>query len=663
MSTAWATKHQTPDEWGAKNRIYGPETGVPGPRNPNLTPYTIPFMRGMSDPKWKRCILATSAQSGKTEAILDIIGERLDNRPAPILYAGPSLQFISDQFEPRLNDLFRQAPTLLSKVEGGIEGKRQKKTLKRVAGVRLRLAHTGSSTALKSDPAAIALVDEYDEMLANIRGQGDPLGLIEARGDSYADFCVGVTSTCSQGLATTERDQVSGLEFWSVGDETDISSPIWRLWQQGTRHHWCWPCPHCGAYFVLRFRQLRWPQNATPLQALRNSWVECPHCEGRIDEEHKPACNAAGLYIAPGETADEIGMVHGEPLAETTTLSLWVSGLASPMKTFGERAESYLRALASGEQDKIQTAMNAGFGELHVPGGGDLPEWRDVRKRAETYKACTVPEGVRFLVAGIDVQGNRLPYVVRGFGAQAESWLIDHGEIWGKTSETKVWDELAAMLQRDFDGLPVKLAFIDSGFRPGKKESLPTHRVYDFCRRFKRFVVPTKGSSMPMVRPLVMSAIEVEQTDGKQRKYGLQLARLDSDYWKALVHERLTFETSQPGAFHLNADVTDDYCQQLVAEARVKGPSGRWIWIARAKDNHFLDAEALAAAAAYRIGAENIKVAIQERPHPVPNAQRSAPQGVNVDDMVRRPPPVDPVAERERHARRKFGSFAQRLNR
>ena len=50
------------------------------------------------------------------------------------------------------------------------------KTRKAVAGVSVRLAHAGSSAALKSDPASLALVDEYDEMLANVKGQGDQSG-------------------------------------------------------------------------------------------------------------------------------------------------------------------------------------------------------------------------------------------------------------------------------------------------------------------------------------------------------------------------------------------------------------------------------------------------------------------------------------------------------
>ena len=80
------------------------------------------FARAFGDPRWKRIVGVTAPQSAKTETLLDVIGERLDNRPAPILYVGPNKDFLTDQFEPRLNDLFRQSPSLLRKVTGGIDG-------------------------------------------------------------------------------------------------------------------------------------------------------------------------------------------------------------------------------------------------------------------------------------------------------------------------------------------------------------------------------------------------------------------------------------------------------------------------------------------------------------------------------------------------------------
>ena len=98
--------------------------------------------------------MVCGAQMGKTDGLLDIMGARLDQRPAPILYVGPIRDFLTDQFEPRLMSLLDEAETLAAKV---VRGRRMKKTLKVVAGVPVRLAHAGSSAGLKSSPAALAL--------------------------------------------------------------------------------------------------------------------------------------------------------------------------------------------------------------------------------------------------------------------------------------------------------------------------------------------------------------------------------------------------------------------------------------------------------------------------------------------------------------------------
>lgn len=637
----WTAKKQTPDEWGHKNRVYGPETGKPGQRDPYIAPYNVPLGRSFDDPNFPVIVQVEGAQMGKTETFMDVIGERLDNRPAPIIYVGPSKEFLVDQFEPRLVELFRQSP-LKAKMLGGIDGKRQKRTLKRVAGVRVRLAHAGSSTALKSDPAALALVDEYDEMLANVKGQGDPLGLIMARGDTYANFKVAVTSTPSRGLVEIEREANSGLEFWKVVEDPEELSPIWRLFQEGTREHWSWPCPHCRTYFVPRLKLLRYPKGATPTQARRNSWLECPHCGAEIREEHKAGMNANGRYVAPGQTIDEAGNVIGD-LPDVPIRSRWCSGLASPFKTIGERAEAYLQAQKTGEAAKIQTAINAGFGEVFSDDGGDLPEWEEIKNRAEPYSAETVPLDAIYLTAGIDVQKNRLVFVVRGWGGRATSWLVKNGELWGNTAEPEVWNDLAALLTTPIDGVLIKLAFVDSGFRPGKKFEVPVNRVYEFARRFRSFVFPTKGSSRVMVAPLIKRKIEVTQ-QGSQSKYGLELIRLDSSHWKSFVHERLAWPMDQPGAWHLHAEITEDYCRQIVAEAMIRGPGGKPIWVEKSRDNHYLDAEAMAAAAGYMLNVQHLKIGSRRK------GASEASQGGDI-------PKSKPAAKT-----RKFADMARRLN-
>jgi phage terminase large subunit GpA-like protein len=481
------------------------------------------------------------------------------------------------------------------------------KTRKMVAGVPFRLAHSGSSTALKSDPAVLALVDEYDEMRENVNEQGGPLGLVERRGDTYAEFVCVVTSTPKRGRAAAVRDQASGLYFWDVAAPEDVESPIWQLWQQGTRHHWCWSCPQCGEYFVPRFDLLKYPRKATPLQAARETFLECPHCHGVIENGHKAEMNEQGRYVAPGQTIDKRGTVTGSP-HERLAASFWVSGLASPFVTFGERVAVLVEAQQSGDDAMVQQAFNAGFGELHSPGGGEVPEWMEIKEKSRlaTYGRGEVPEDVLYLTLTCDVQKHSIPWVMRGWGARATSWLINYGYLRGDTAEEEIWAALGDLVVTPVDDMAIKLAFIDSGFRPGKTDTLPLNRVYEFCRRFMRRVRPTKGSASPMRTPLIFSKIEVSRKDGRAAKYGLDLVRLDTDHWKSWVHERLRWPADHIGGWHVFKGIDDDYCHQLVSEARMKLPTGRVEWVQRSRDNHFFDCEAMQAAAGYLLNVQRI---------------------------------------------------------
>ena len=125
--------------------------------------------------------------------------------------------------------------------------------------------------------------------------------------------------------------------------------------------------------------------------------------------------NARGRYVAPGQAIDPHGVVHGDP-PETTALSFWVSGLASPFVTFGDRVKVYVEAVMMGDDAMIQTAVNAGFGELYAPGGRDLKEWQQVAQRRLPHKFGEVPEDVVKLSAAVDVQKTGLYYSITGMG-------------------------------------------------------------------------------------------------------------------------------------------------------------------------------------------------------------------------------------------------------
>jgi phage terminase large subunit GpA-like protein len=92
------------------------------------------------------------------------------------------------------------------------------------------------------------------------------------------------------------------------------------------------------------------------------------------------------------------------------------------------------------------------------------------------------------------------------------------------------------------------------------------------------------------------------------------LARVNSDWCKLWVHERIRWPIDQPGAFflpmpHNDAELAaaDDYAAQLVSEARLRKPSGKVLWMQLNRNNHFLDCEAMAYAAGYLIGVHRIR--------------------------------------------------------
>ena len=59
--------------------------------------------------------------------------------------------------------------------------------------------------------------------------------------------------------------------------------------------------------------------------------------------------------------------------------------------------------------------------------------------RLERYPA-EVPNGVGALVAAVDVQGDRLEAVVKGYGAGEESWLIAFTQLQGDPAEEATRD-------------------------------------------------------------------------------------------------------------------------------------------------------------------------------------------------------------------------------
>ena len=595
----------------------------------------IHFTTEAASRRRRRAVGVLASQSGKTDGMLNIPGQRTEDDPVPILYVGPTKSNIEKVAEPRVMEMIRTAPSLYAQLD---KSKASTKTLKRIAGVSWRFAWAGSPTEVASAPAAITLTDELDRMTSSVGGEGSPLELIEGRLESYADGVSVVVSTPTEGTVDTYIDEF-GLERWKVADPKDIASPIWKLWQEGTRHEWAWPCPDCGEYFVPRSKLLWWPKDATAQQAKTEARVACPHCGSLIGNEHKDAMNARGRPVAPGERVLRDGTIEGKP-EDNDVYSLWVSGLCSSWRTFGQRAQRLVAAQQSGDDDRIKAVMNTVLGELHSRGGRDAPLASSVRECIAPYRFGTVPAAVTDITCYVDVQKRSLWYAIRGWGRGMESWLLEAGQILGESEQDDVWDQLAEFQDREFGEkrLRIRRLGIDSGYRPGDKWRRPDNQIYAFGRRFRRWVCVTK-SWRTRPKPFSMSFIDVT-IGGKIYKAGLQLWNLDSDFFKSWVHSRLTYPADKPGAWHVPEDVSDDYAQQVTAEARVVAPSGQASWVKLRDANHLLDAEAGNAAVAQILGLHRRASARRVMKPDAPAAETAAAP-------VPTPPPAPNQAKRQ----------------
>ena len=154
------------------------------------------------------------------------------------------------------------------------------------------------------------------------------------------------------------------------------------------------------------------------------------------------------------------------------------------------------------------------------------------------------------------------------------------------------------MRDRHYEGLPVERCFIDSGYR--------TTFVYDFCRRFQEWAIPTKGRDTIEASPLVRTKLDVSRNTGRKLRGGLAIYNINTDFFKKWLTDRFERDPSLPGGWYLPEDESDEYLRAMRSEARVVKPSGRATWILLHPDNHYWDCEVNALAAAYSLNLQMV---------------------------------------------------------
>jgi phage terminase large subunit GpA-like protein len=206
-----------------------------------------------------------------------------------------------------------------------------------------------------------------------------------------------------------------------------------------------------------------------------------------------------------------------------------------------------------------------------------------------------VPNGVKILVAGCDVQDDRIEVEVLGIGDDLETWSIEYKRFVGDTEQSFVWDQLDNFLLKSWKhecGMDMYIlgAAVDSGHR--------AKVVYDFCKKREyRRIFPVKGMS-GWGKGLVNRA-------KAKNKEGAWLHLVYVDEMKSKVYSLLKLDTPGAGYCHFpdKPDYDETYFMMLTAERlERKRVNGQWKlhWaLIKNRRNEALDCRNYALAIAY----------------------------------------------------------------
>ena len=453
---------QTVSEWADENRILvSDSSSEPGPWRTDRAPYQREIMDAFTQPGIYEIVIMASAQVGKSEIELNMMGRAMDNDPGPMLYVQPTDKVAEDYSKRRIAPMIAACPTLRDKVYKA-KGRDAANTItmKTFPGGSLAIIGANSPSDLASKPVRYIFLDEIDRFPPSAGTEGDPIELAERRTETYRH---------NRKIVKTSTPTIKGV------------SKIEKAYMKGTQEEWHTECPHCHQFSFIRFDDIKFDkekfkdENGEINYIVRNARWQCPICKREAPEYQVKRFPAK--WVVKNERALENGV-----------RSFRLNAFMSPWSDWNEIALAFLQA--KDDPEKLKVFHNTMLGESwEMRDRSGAPE--KLYARREHYNA-EVPSGVLVLTMGMDTQDNRLEYEVVGWDRHEQSWGIARGVIPGRADSPGVWEEVDALLDREWkmqNGMAMRIlaTFIDSGGHF-------TQDIYRECaRRSNRRIWPVKG--------------------------------------------------------------------------------------------------------------------------------------------------------------------------
>lgn len=530
-------KKMTVSQWADENRMLSAEASAEGGKwKTSRAEYQRGIMDALSDNEVHTVVWQSSAQVGKTEALLNIIGFFMDKDPSPILLLQPTLEMAQAFSKDRLSPMIRDTKCL----NFNDKSKSSQNTIlhKSFIGGHITMAGANSPASLASRPIRVVLADEVDRFPQSAGDEGDPLNLAFKRTTTFWNRKRMVVSTPT----------IKG------------ESRIEMAYEESDKRKYYVPCPHCEEKQILKWSNVVWEDNKP-----ETAQYQCDKCGSIWSDAQRWNAIRKGEWIAELPTKGIAGF--------------WLNEIYSSWVKLEEMVTNFLEAKKS--PHTLKTFVNTSLGETWEDDLGDGLDDTEYFNRRESYEL--IPNKALVLTCGVDIQDDRIEGEIKAWGLGEESWGIKPFVIYGRPSLPQVWHDLDKLILHTYkreDGtlLRVSCTCIDSGGHF-------TDDVYKYCKsREANRVYAIKGSSVAG-KPIVSRPT----TSNKQK---VKLFTIGTDTAKELIYSRLQIEDFGDGYMHYNKDFDEEYFKQLTAEKiqtqYSKGFAKR-VWVKTRPRNEALD--------------------------------------------------------------------------
>lgn len=574
----------TVSQWAEKYRILDDSSNLTGRWSNDITPYLVGVMDSFNDPDVRKVFFCKASQIGGTSALVNMLCYIIMQRPAPTMIVYPSDDLAKDISSESLKPTFRLIPEIRKLF---LESRSKELRLK-FKPMTLYLRGSGSASKLASKAIKYLFFDEIDKMEGATKKEASPYNLALERTKSYKP---------QEKVFATSTPTVKTNYIWDLHENADE-----------VRHYFV-KCPHCGEMIELKFAQIKFDENEdgsmSNYERAHTSVYICQECGCVITDNQKPKMLREGRWTT----------VKKRGIGKARSVGFWISSLYSPFLTWADIAEEFLNS--KDDPEKFQNFVNSWLGEAWEETKLKTSEDLVMERQTETSE-YVVPSWAKMLTAGVDVQETSLYYTIRAFGDFTTSQNVTHGQVLSFAEIERVMN--LEYKKEDGSSMVVELALIDSGYQ--------SDATYDFCIDNSNWATPVKGSSNPMRDRYKIS--KVDKQDSKA--YGMQLVLVDGDQLKDSIAARMRRPNGQ-GSWMVYSGCDREYAKQVTAEHKIFVKLGngkkilRWVPKHSHADNHYLDCEVYALAAAEIRGIRSIHLnSAEEEP------RRPAPQPVPVPE-------------------------------